>query len=86
MSRVLRWGGIYLFLLLLWSGIGAYNQQQRQLLASLQDEKESLEQTYNLLIVNQVRQTSPHRLYGWARQQGFVPLSQGRWQWEASRP
>ncbi len=86
MNKVLRWGSFYLLLLLIWAGVGAFNQNQRLMLASLSEEKTALEQRYNLLMVNQLQQTSPHRLYRWGRQQGYVPLSQGNWQREVGKP
>lgn len=79
MNKVLRWGSFYLLLLLIWAGVGALNQNQRLDIATLSEEKAELEQKHNLLLLGQLQQTSPHRLYRWARQQGYVPLSQGRW-------
>lgn len=86
MNRVLRWGSFYLLLLLIWAGVGALNQNQRLVLSTLNEEKTALEQDYNLLMVTQLQQTSPHRLYRWASQQGYVPLSQGNWQREVGQP
>ncbi len=80
MNRVaLRWGYLYLLLLLLVSGIGLVAQNERGQLredrarfAQLEGERAELLQAYEVRL-------SDRAVARWAEAQGMVPMSEGRW-------
>jgi cell division protein FtsL len=72
-------GFLYLLALLLLSALGHRNQMEKARLARLEAQLEALSQREEALLKEAWAAAKPHRVLDWAKEQGFVPMSQGRW-------
>jgi len=80
MSRVaLRWGSLYLLMLLLVSGLGLVVQKERQQIHAYQQRYTELEREKVDLLDRYEAQLSNRAVALWAESQGMVPMSEGRW-------
>jgi hypothetical protein len=79
MRTALRMGFLYLLALLLLFALGHRNQMEKARLARLEAQLEALSQREEALLKEGWEAAKPHRVLGWAKERGFVPMSQGRW-------
>jgi cell division protein FtsL len=79
MRTALRMGFLYLLALLLLFALGHRNQVEKARLARLEAQLEALSQREEALLKEGWKAAKPHRVLDWAKEQGFVPMSQGRW-------
>jgi len=79
MRTALRMGFLYLLALLLLFALGHRNQMEKARLARLEAQLEALSQREEALLKEGREAAKPHRVLDWAKEQGFVPMSQGRW-------
>ena len=79
MRTALRMGLLYLLALLLLFALGHRNQMEKARLARLEAQLEALSQREEALLKEGREAAKPHRVLDWAKEQGFVPMSQGRW-------
>ncbi|HGY08807.1 MAG TPA: hypothetical protein ENK37_01960 [Oceanithermus profundus] len=80
MNRVaLRWGYLYLLLLLLVSGVGLVAQRERGELHDYRARFTQLERERAELLRAYEARLSNRAVARWAEAQGMVPMSEGRW-------
>lgn len=79
LGTTLRFGLLYLLALLLVLGLGHRNQMEKAHLAQMKEELARLKAREETLLKERWQATEPHRVLSWAREKGFVPMSQGRW-------
>ncbi len=80
MNRVaMRWGYLYLIMLLLVSGIGLVAQKERAQLADYRARFSQLERERSMLLRDYEARLSNRAVARWAESQGMVPMSEGRW-------
>ncbi len=79
MRTALRFGLLYWTALLLLLLLGSYNQNQRAQLEELQNRLEALEGEKAQLLKRLWDLEKPLRVLEWARKEGFIPMSEGRW-------
>lgn len=79
MRMVWRFGLLYLLALLLLFAAGHRNQMEKAQLKALEERLAQLERQEEALLQEGWRRSEPHRVLEWAKGQGFVPMSQGRW-------
>lgn len=80
MNRVaMRWGYLYLIMLLLVSGIGLVAQKERAQLADYRARFSQLERERAELLRDYEARLSNRAVARWAESQGMVPMSEGRW-------
>jgi len=80
MKAALRFGLLYLLALLLLFVLGHRNQMERAHLAQLEKRLEALKLREEALLKEGWQAASPHRVLDWAKREGFVPMSRGRWE------
>ncbi|ALJ91066.1 hypothetical protein [Thermus aquaticus] len=79
MRTALRMGFLYLLALLLLFALGHRNQMEKARMARLEVQLEALSQREEALLKEGWEAAKPHRVLDWAKERGFVPMSQGRW-------
>ncbi|ADR36723.1 MULTISPECIES: hypothetical protein [Oceanithermus] len=80
MNRVaLRWGYLYLVVLLLVSGLGLMAQKERMQLQDYRNRYAQLERDRAALLRDYEARLSNRAVARWAESQGMVPMSEGRW-------
>ena len=80
MNRLaMRWGYLYLIMLLLVSGIGLVAQKERAQLADYRARFSQLERERAELLRDYEARLSNRAVARWAESQGMVPMSEGRW-------
>ncbi|GEM90535.1 hypothetical protein [Oceanithermus desulfurans] len=80
MNRVaLRWGYLYLVVLLLVSGLGLMAQKERMQLQDYRNRYAQLERDRAALLRDYQARLSNRAVARWAESQGMVPMSEGRW-------
>ncbi len=80
MNRVaLRWGYLYLVVLLLVSGLGLMAQKERMQLQDYRNRYAQLERDQAALLRDYEARLSNRAVARWAESQGMVPMSEGRW-------
>jgi len=80
MNRVtLRWGYLYLVMLLLVSGVGLVAQRERAQLADYRARFTQIEREHAELLRDYQARLSNRAVARWAESQGMVPMSEGRW-------
>lgn len=79
MKTVLRWGMVYLLLLVGLTALGHYNQQLSARLVALQALEADLRRKETRLLLQRYQLTSPLALRTWAEANGYIPMSLGRW-------
>ncbi len=80
MSRVaLRWGYVYLVMLLLVSAIGLVAQNRRARVADYRIRFTQLERERSGLLDEYEARLSNRAVARWAESRGMVPMSKGRW-------
>ena len=79
MKAALRLGLIYWAVLLLVFALGHRNQVEKEANARLERELQALEAQKAALVREKWRLLRPERLLAWAEEEGFVPMSLGRW-------
>lgn len=80
LGPTLRFGLLYLLALLLVLALGHRNQMEKAHLAQMKEELARLKAREEALLKERWQATEPHRVLSWAREKGFVPMSQGRWE------
>jgi hypothetical protein len=75
----LRWGYLYLILLLLVSGVGLVAQKERAQLADYRSRFAQLERERADLLRDYEARLSNRAVARWAEAHGMVPMSEGRW-------
>ena len=78
MKAALRLGLIYWAVLLLVFALGHRNQVEKEANARLERELQALEAQKAALVMEKWRLLR-ERLLAWAEEEGFVPMSLGRW-------
>ncbi|MCS7059523.1 MAG: hypothetical protein NZ849_06205 [Meiothermus sp.] len=79
MKSALRWGTVYIVLMVGLTALGHYNQQQSARLQALLRREADLRQREVRLNLERYQLTSPLALLEWAEAQGYIPMSLGRW-------
>ncbi|GGM92034.1 hypothetical protein GCM10007092_01270 [Thermus composti] len=79
MRVALRFGLLYLLSLLLLFALGHRNQMEKAALARLEDRLAQVQQQEADLLKQAYALGRPHRILEWARKEGFIPMSEGRW-------
>ncbi|WP_243089837.1 hypothetical protein [Thermus neutrinimicus] len=79
LRAALRFGLLYLLALLLVFAVGHRNQMEKAHQAEMGEELARLKAQEEALLKEGWQATQPHRVLSWAKEQGFVPMSQGRW-------
>ncbi|MCS6869176.1 MAG: hypothetical protein NZ846_08830 [Thermus sp.] len=79
MRTAWRFGLLYLLALLLVFALGHRNQVERAHLHALESQLQKLQAQEEALLKEGWRASQPHRVLEWAKEEGFVPMSQGRW-------
>ena len=79
MKTALRWGGVYVLMLILLIALGNHNLERGQALRQLQARQDRLQDETLRLTVERYQVLSPLSLRKWAEAKGFVPMSQGNW-------
>lgn len=74
-----RFGLLYGLALLLVFALGHRNQLEKAHLARMAERLTRLEAQEETLLKEGRQATQPHRILAWAREKGFIPMSQGRW-------
>lgn len=82
----LRWALVYLGLLALLLGIGHWNQAQRLGLRNLERRAQALQSEETRLLLRRYDYMSPLKLREWAEENGYVPMSLGRWIKQGGKP
>ena len=79
LGTTLRFGLLYLLALLLVFAVGHRNQMEKAHLAKMAEELARLKAREEALLKERWQANEPHRVLSWAKEKGFVPMSQGRW-------
>lgn len=79
MKTVLRWSTVYLLLLTGLTALGHYNQQLSARLVTLQALEAELRQKETRLLLQRYQLIAPLALRSWAEDNGYIPMSLGRW-------
>jgi cell division protein FtsL len=74
-----RFGLLYLLALLLLFALGHRNQMEKAALARMEARLAELQKEEEALLQEAWRASRPLRVLEWAKKEGFVPMSQGRW-------
>lgn len=78
-GTTLRFGLLYLLALLLVFALGHRNQLEKAHLSEMEKEIARLSAKEETLLKEGWQATQPHRVLSWAKKEGFVPMSEGRW-------
>jgi cell division protein FtsL len=78
-KSALRFGLLYLLALLLLFAFGHRNQVERAHLAEMEAQLKKLKAEEEALLKEAWRLGRPLRVLEWAEEEGFVPMSEGRW-------
>ncbi|WP_243032025.1 hypothetical protein [Thermus altitudinis] len=78
-ATALRFGLLYLLALLLVFALGHRNQLEKAHLAKMEEELAKLGIQEEALLKERWQATQPHRVLSWAKKEGFLPMSEGRW-------
>ncbi|GAA5334774.1 MULTISPECIES: hypothetical protein [Thermus] len=79
MRAAVRFGLLYLLALLLLFALGHHNQATQKELAKMQKRLAELQAEEEALLQEAWRASRPLRVLEWAKKEGFIPMSQGRW-------
>jgi hypothetical protein len=82
----MRWGVVYVALVVGLTALGHYNQQQSAHLQALLKREADLRQKEVRLSLERYHLTSPLALLEWAEAQGYIPMSLGHWAEEGRTP
>ncbi|MFN4070568.1 MAG: hypothetical protein ACK4HT_03260 [Thermus caldifontis] len=78
-ATALRFGLLYLLALLLVFALGHRNQLEKAHLAKMEKEMAELVSQEEALLKERWQANQPHRVLSWAKKEGFLPMSEGRW-------
>ncbi len=78
-SVAVRWGYVYLMMLIIVVGIGFVAQKERRQLSAYKEQYEQLEQERVRLSIDYQKRLSDRAVARWAEDHGMIPLSKGRW-------
>lgn len=79
MRAVWRFGLLYLLALLLLFALGHRNQVEKAHLAKMEKALKDLQAQEEALLKEGWALSQPLRVLEWAEKEGFVPMSEGRW-------
>ncbi|GLV48281.1 hypothetical protein TJA_14370 [Thermus sp. LT1-2-5] len=79
MRTAVRFGLLYLLTLLFLFALGHRNQAEKAALARMEERLAKLQAEEEALRKEAWRSSRPLEVLEWAEQEGFIPMSQGRW-------